>query len=78
MLEHLYRKPLLKPKDILDTYGIQVETPEHFLDATQSIGTQLRKLITADISDDTILEVANIKLTKKGLDFANIVFQEFV
>lgn len=38
-----------------EDYGIQTETPEHVIDAKQLIGTQIRKLITADISDDTIL-----------------------
>lgn len=38
-----------------EDYGIQTATPEHVIDAKQLIGTQIRKLITADISDDTIL-----------------------
>lgn len=33
-------------------YGIQTLTPEHSTDATQSVGTQIRKLIAADMPDD--------------------------
>lgn len=81
-LENSITKDGAENPDVVHTvsyedYGIQVETPEHFLDATQSIGTQLRKLITADISDDAILEVAGIKLTKKEwLDLYNKVNTE--
>lgn len=46
-------------------YGWQTETPEHFIDAFALIGTQIRKLITADIADDAIIEVSGIKKTKK-------------
>ena len=38
-----------------EDYGIQTATPEHLVDATQLIGTQIRKLVTADISEDAIL-----------------------
>lgn len=48
-----------------EDYGIQTPTPEHGIDATQLIGTQIRKLITADISDDAIIEIGNQKKTKK-------------
>lgn len=33
-------------------YGIQTLTPEHSTDAAQSVGTQIRKLIAADMPDD--------------------------
>lgn len=48
-----------------EDYGIQTATPEHAIDAIQLVGTQIRKLITADISDDTIIEVNGKKMTKK-------------
>ena len=46
-------------------YGIQVATPEHVIDAVQLVGTQIRKLITADISNDTIIEINGRELTKE-------------
>ena len=48
-----------------EDYGIQTATPEHAIDAVQLVGTQIRKLITADISDDTIIEVNGKRMTKK-------------
>lgn len=33
-------------------YGIQVESTEHLVDAYQLVGTQIRKLITSDMTDD--------------------------
>ena len=48
-----------------EDYGIQTATPEHAIDAVQLVGTQIRKLITADISDDTIINVDGKKMTKK-------------
>lgn len=48
-----------------EDYGITTQTPEHHLDRIQLIGTQIRKLITADISDNAIIEVDGKKLTKK-------------
>lgn len=60
-----------------EDYGIQVETPEHAIDAFQLVGTQLRKLITADISPDTIIEVGNQKMTKQEwLDLYNAINTE--
>ena len=47
-----------------EDYGIQTATPEHAIDAVQLVGTQIRKLITSDISD-TIIEVNGKKMTKK-------------
>lgn len=48
-----------------EDYGIQVETPEHMIDKYQLFGTQIRKLITSDISDDARISVGDSKpLTK--------------
>lgn len=47
-----------------EDYGIQTATPEHGIDAVQLVGTQIRKLITADISNGTIIEVNGKKFTK--------------
>ena len=60
-----------------EDYGIQTATPEHAIDAVQLVGTQIRKLITADISDDTIIEVDGNKFTKKEwLDLYNKINTE--
>ena len=48
-----------------EDYGIQTATPEHAIDAVQLVGTQIRKLITADIAPDTIIEVDGKKMTKQ-------------
>jgi hypothetical protein len=47
-----------------EDYGIQTATPEHAIDAVQLVGTQIRKLITADIGD-TIIEVNGKKMPKQ-------------
>lgn len=44
-----------------EDYGIQTATPEHVIDSVQLVGTQLRKLITADINDNN-LEDLNFKI----------------
>lgn len=60
-----------------EDYGIQTATPEHAIDAIQLVGTQIRKLITADISDDTIIEINGKKMTKKEwLDLYNAINTE--
>lgn len=60
-----------------EDYGIQTATPEHAIDAVQLVGTQIRKLITADISDDTIIDVNGEKKTKKEwLDLYNAINTE--
>lgn len=60
-----------------EDYGIQTATPEHAIDAVQLVGTQIRKLITADISDDIIIEVNGKKMTKKEwLDLYNAINTE--
>jgi hypothetical protein len=50
-----------------EDYGIQTATPEHFLDIEQLIGTQIRKLITADIPDNAVFKVGDNSYTKKEL-----------
>ena len=47
-----------------EDYGIQVENPQHAVDAMNLIGTQQRKLGISDISDD-----ANIEFTIRGKKF---------
>lgn len=47
-----------------EDYGIQTATPEHAIDAVQLVGTQIRKLITADISDDAQITISNKTMTK--------------
>lgn len=47
-----------------EDYGIQVETPEHAIDHEQVIGTQIRKLIAADIPDTAEITVEGVKMTK--------------
>lgn len=60
-----------------EDYGIQTATPEHAIDAVQLVGTQIRKLITADISDNTIIEVNGKKMTKREwLDLYNAINTE--
>jgi hypothetical protein len=55
-----------------EDYGWQTETPEHFIDTTALVGTQIRKLITADIDDDARIEISRIKKTKEEfLDLYN-------
>ena len=48
-----------------EDYGIQTATPEHIIDVMQLVGTQIRKLITADIAPDAIIEVNGQKMTKQ-------------
>ena len=60
-----------------EDYGIQTATPEHAIDAVQLVGTQIRKLITADIAPDTIIEVDGKKMTKQEwLDLYNEINTE--
>lgn len=47
-----------------EDYGIQTATPEHAIDAVQLVGTQIRKLITADIADDAQITVDGKTMTK--------------
>ena len=60
-----------------EDYGIQTATPEHAIDAVQLVGTQIRKLITADIASDAIIEVNGKKMTKQEwLDLYNAINTE--
>ena len=62
-----------------EDYGIQTATPEHAIDAVQLVGTQIRKLITADISNDPDLRifVDGKKMTKQEwLDLYNAINTE--
>lgn len=60
-----------------EDYGIQSATPEHAIDAVQLVGTQIRKLITADISPDTIIEINGKEMTKQEwLDMYNKINTE--
>ena len=60
-----------------EDYGIQTETPEHLVDIVQLIGTQIRKLITADIPDNATLTVNGKSFSKKEwLDLYNAINTE--
>lgn len=60
-----------------EDYGIQTATPEHAIDVIQLVGTQIRKLITADIAPDAIIEVDGKKMTKQEwLDLYNAINTE--
>lgn len=48
-----------------EDYGFQTATPEHSIDATQLVGTQVRKIVTANISPDTIIDVNNKKMSRQ-------------
>lgn len=53
-------------------YGIATATPEHGTDHIQLIGTQIRKLITADMSDNIKITIDGKTFTKKQwLDLYN-------
>lgn len=60
-----------------EDYGIQTATPEHAIDAVQLVGTQIRKLITADISPDVKIDVNGREMSKQEwLDMYNAVNTE--
>ncbi len=50
-----------------EDYGIQQEVPEHLMDAFQLFGSQIRKLIMADITPGTIFKVEGQNLSKDAL-----------
>ena len=60
-----HENPNVVHKVSYEDYGIQTATPEHAIDAVQLVGTQIRKLITADIAPDAIIKVDGKKMTKK-------------
>ena len=69
--------PNIVHKVSYEDYGIQTATPEHVIDAVQLVGTQIRKLITADISDTAEIEIDGKKLTKREwLDLYNAINTE--
>ena len=60
-----------------EDYGIQTATPEHAIDVKQLVGTQIRKLLPADMADDAIINVNGKKLTKKEwIDMYNAINTE--
>lgn len=60
-----------------EDYGIQTATPEHSIDAVQLVGTQIRKLITADMSPDAVFEVNGKSMTvKEWQDLYNAINTE--
>lgn len=48
-------------------YGLQQETPEHHIDSRSLIGSQIRKLAIADISEDAEFELYGEKFNKQQL-----------
>lgn len=50
-----------------EDYGIATATHEHLLDLEQLEGSQIRKLIIADLPESSIFNVGNLKLTKSEL-----------
>lgn len=50
-----------------EDYKIQQPIPEHLIDHEQLIGTQIRKLIMADISEKAKFKLGNKKLSKKDI-----------
>ena len=72
-----HENPNVVHKVSYEDYGIQTATPEHAIDAVQLVGTQIRKLITADIAPDAIIEVDGKKMTKQEwLDLYNAINTE--
>lgn len=65
-----------------EDYGIQTPTPEHLIEdelraPLQLVGTQIRKLITADMPSDIVIDINGRKLTKKEwLDLYNRINTE--
>lgn len=62
----------LENKDVVHTvsyedYGIQTGTPEHIVDVTQLIGTQITKLIGADMAEDAVFSMPALDRAIDGL-----------
>lgn len=62
----------LENKDVVHTvsyedYGIQTGTPEHIVDVTQLIGTQITKLIGADMAEDAVFSIPALDRAIDGL-----------
>lgn len=63
-IAHGMENPNVVHKVSYEDYGIQTATPEHAIDAVQLVGTQIRKLITADIDDNAQITVDGNTMTK--------------
>ena len=50
-----------------EDYGIQQNVPSHIVDTTQGVGSQIRKLIISDISNDATFNINGEKYTKLEL-----------
>jgi hypothetical protein len=50
-----------------NNYGLQQETPEHHVDTVSLMGSQIRKLIIGDISEDAEFNIGGKTLNKKDL-----------
>lgn len=50
-----------------EDYGIQMNTPEHLIDSENLVGTQIRKLITADIPGNFSVTINGKKFNKTEL-----------
>lgn len=62
-----------------EDYGIQTETPEHIMDTFQLLGTQIRKLIAADVPYDSEITInGQTKTFKEWFDIYNRVITENV
>lgn len=62
----------LENKDVVHTvsyedYGIQTGTPEHIIDVTQLIGTQITKLIGADMAEGAVFSMPALDRAIDGL-----------
>lgn len=62
----------LENKDVVHTvsyedYGIQTGTPEHIVDVTQLIGTQITKLIGADMAEGAVFSIPALDRAIDGL-----------
>lgn len=62
----------LENKDVVHTvsyedYGIQTGTPEHIVDVTQLIGTQITKLIGADMAENAVFSMPALDRAIDGL-----------
>lgn len=62
----------LENKDVVHTvsyedYGVQTGTPEHIVDVTQLIGTQITKLIGADMAEGAVFSMPALDRAIKGL-----------
>ena len=60
-----------------DGYGIVTEVPEHGVDYEDAVGTQIQKLIVADIPDNASFTVSGVDMGKKEIiDLYNKIWTE--